>query len=85
MSRVRRSTVGARSLFYYLPLVGGAMSYEVLARKWRPLTFDDVVGQDHITRTLKKAVETDRELWSGNLLRVLDQVQAVAAELQGVA
>jgi DNA polymerase-3 subunit gamma/tau len=36
------------------------MSYEVLARKWRPLKFDEVVGQDHITRTLKKAVETDR-------------------------
>ena len=36
------------------------MSYEVLARKYRPLTFDDVVGQDHITRTLKRAVETDR-------------------------
>jgi DNA polymerase-3 subunit gamma/tau len=36
------------------------MSYEVLARKWRPLVFDDVVGQEHITRTLKKAVETDR-------------------------
>jgi DNA polymerase-3 subunit gamma/tau len=36
------------------------MSYEVLARKWRPLTFDDVVGQDHITNTLKKAVETGR-------------------------
>jgi DNA polymerase-3 subunit gamma/tau len=36
------------------------MSYEVLARKWRPLTFDDVVGQDHITRTLKKAVSTGR-------------------------
>jgi DNA polymerase-3 subunit gamma/tau len=36
------------------------MSYEVLARKWRPLTFDDLVGQDHITRTLKKAVETER-------------------------
>jgi DNA polymerase-3 subunit gamma/tau len=36
------------------------MSYEVLARKWRPLTFDDVVGQDHITRTLKKAVEAGR-------------------------
>lgn len=36
------------------------MSYEVLARKWRPLTFDDVVGQSHITRTLKKAVETGR-------------------------
>ncbi|HEX6790781.1 MAG TPA: DNA polymerase III subunit gamma/tau, partial [Candidatus Krumholzibacteria bacterium] len=36
------------------------MSYEVLARKWRPLTFDDVVGQEHISRTLKKAVETNR-------------------------
>jgi DNA polymerase-3 subunit gamma/tau len=36
------------------------MSYEVLARKWRPLTFDDVVGQEHISRTLKMAVESNR-------------------------
>lgn len=36
------------------------MSYEVLARKWRPQTFDEVVGQDHITRTLKKAVDSGR-------------------------
>jgi DNA polymerase-3 subunit gamma/tau len=36
------------------------MSYEVLARKWRPLTFEDVVGQEHISRTLEKAVETNR-------------------------
>ncbi len=36
------------------------MSYEVLARKWRPLIFDDVVGQEHVTQTLKKAVETGR-------------------------
>lgn len=36
------------------------MNYEVLARKWRPQTFDEVVGQDHITRTLKKAVESGR-------------------------
>jgi DNA polymerase-3 subunit gamma/tau len=36
------------------------MSYEVLARKWRPQTFDEVIGQDHITRTLKKAVEAGR-------------------------
>jgi DNA polymerase-3 subunit gamma/tau len=36
------------------------MSYEVLARKWRPLSFDDIVGQDHISRTLQKAVETGR-------------------------
>jgi len=36
------------------------MSYLVLARKWRPLTFDDVVGQEHITRTLRKAIEMNR-------------------------
>jgi DNA polymerase-3 subunit gamma/tau len=36
------------------------MSYEVLARKWRPLSFDDVVGQEHISRTLQKGVETAR-------------------------
>jgi DNA polymerase III subunit gamma/tau len=36
------------------------MSYIVFARKWRPMTFEDVVGQDHITETLKKAIEKDR-------------------------
>ncbi len=36
------------------------MSYEVLARKWRPQTFDEIIGQDHITRTLKRAVESSR-------------------------
>lgn len=36
------------------------MSYLVFARKWRPLTFDDVVGQEHITQTLKKAIEKER-------------------------
>ncbi len=36
------------------------MAYEVLARKWRPKTFDDVVGQDHVTRTLANAIEQDR-------------------------
>ena len=36
------------------------MSYEVLARKWRPQQFDQVVGQDHVTLTLKNAIETDR-------------------------
>jgi len=34
--------------------------YTVTARKWRPLTFDDVVGQDHITRTLKNSLKTGR-------------------------
>ena len=36
------------------------MSYVVFARKWRPLTFDAVVGQEHVTDTLKKAIEKDR-------------------------
>lgn len=36
------------------------MSYEVLARKWRPQQFDDVVGQDHVTRTLKNALTSNR-------------------------
>ncbi len=34
--------------------------YQALYRKWRPLTFDDVVGQSHITDTLKRQVDTSR-------------------------
>lgn len=34
--------------------------YQALYRKWRPKTFDDVVGQEHITETLKKQVMNDR-------------------------
>ncbi|MDY6790142.1 MAG: DNA polymerase III subunit gamma/tau [Thermodesulfobacteriota bacterium] len=36
------------------------MSYLVLARKYRPQTFEEVVGQDHITRTLANAISSDR-------------------------
>jgi DNA polymerase-3 subunit gamma/tau len=36
------------------------VSYEVFARKYRPQTFDDIVGQNHVTRTLKNAVEQNR-------------------------
>jgi DNA polymerase III subunit gamma/tau len=36
------------------------MSYTVLARRYRSSTFDDLVGQDHISRTLKRAIESDR-------------------------
>jgi DNA polymerase-3 subunit gamma/tau len=35
-------------------------SYQVIARKWRPQTFDDVVGQDHLVRTLKNAITRHR-------------------------
>lgn len=34
--------------------------YLVLARKWRPQAFESVVGQDHITRTLKNAISSGR-------------------------
>src|SRR5690554_131613 len=36
------------------------MSYVVLARKWRPEHFEEVVGQGHVARTLKNAIEQDR-------------------------
>ena len=36
------------------------MSYLVLARKHRPQIFDEVVGQEHITGLLKKALKADR-------------------------
>ena len=36
------------------------MSYVVLARKWRPQTFEDIAGQGHITRTLRNAIRSNR-------------------------
>ena len=36
------------------------MSYLVLARKWRPQTFEEVVGQEHVTRTLRNAIQSGR-------------------------
>ena len=36
------------------------MAYKVLSLKWRPQSFQDVVGQDHITQTLVNAFELDR-------------------------
>ena len=35
-------------------------NYQVIARKWRPQTFDDLVGQDHVVRTLKNAITRNR-------------------------
>ena len=35
-------------------------AYQVIARKWRPQTFDDVVGQDHVVRTLRNAIARGR-------------------------
>ncbi len=36
------------------------MSYQVIARKWRPQTFEEVTGQEVITHTLRNAIEHDR-------------------------
>jgi len=36
------------------------MSYLVLARKWRPRSFDDLVGQEHVSRTLANAIAQGR-------------------------
>jgi DNA polymerase-3 subunit gamma/tau len=36
------------------------MSYLVLARKWRPRTFDELVGQDHVRRALVNALDSGR-------------------------
>ena len=35
-------------------------AYQVIARKWRPQTFQDVVGQDHVVRTLRNAIGRNR-------------------------
>lgn len=36
------------------------MDYKVISLKYRPQTFDDVIGQDHITKTIKNAIEKDK-------------------------
>jgi DNA polymerase-3 subunit gamma/tau len=36
------------------------MAYQVLARKWRPQKFEDVLGQQAVTRTLKNALKSKR-------------------------
>src|SRR5213080_4091799 len=36
------------------------MSYQVIARKWRPQTFQDLVGQQHVTETLKNSIVNKR-------------------------
>jgi DNA polymerase III subunit gamma/tau len=36
------------------------MTYQVIARKWRPQTFADLVGQSHVTETLRNAIKNDR-------------------------
>lgn len=41
-------------------MTGVSESYQVFARKYRPRTFDDVLGQDHVVRTLRNAIAQER-------------------------
>ncbi|HVU04754.1 MAG TPA: DNA polymerase III subunit gamma/tau [Polyangiaceae bacterium] len=40
--------------------MGSGMSYVVLARKWRPMSFEDLVGQGHVSQTLGNAIKAGR-------------------------
>ncbi len=40
--------------------MGGSMAYQALYRKWRPTTFEDVKGQDHIVTALKNQIKMNR-------------------------
>src|SRR6185295_18933812 len=51
----RRYRRASRSATRTLP-----MSYVVLARKWRPMRFEDLIGQEHVARTLSNAIATGR-------------------------
>jgi replication-associated recombination protein RarA len=39
---------------------GVIMTYRVLARKWRPQTWDELIAQEHVTATLKNAIQHNR-------------------------
>ena len=41
-------------------VLGILMTYQVLARKWRPQRFSELVGQEHVTKTLKNAIKRQR-------------------------
>jgi DNA polymerase-3 subunit gamma/tau len=43
-----------------IPDAGGPASYQVLARRLRPQAFEEIVGQEHVTRTLASAIANDR-------------------------
>ena len=41
-------------------LWGGVLAYQVIARKWRPNSFNELVGQSHVSQTLLNALKSDR-------------------------
>ncbi len=57
---IEGSRKGAQPVILSFLNVGYIMSYLVLARKYRPMFFEDVVGQEHATLTLQHAIEQNR-------------------------
>ncbi len=55
MRTLKNKGNNALNLFYE-----GCMSYQVLARKWRPKNFEEIVGQEHVVRALKNALTQNR-------------------------
>jgi DNA polymerase III subunit gamma/tau len=53
------------------PLVASTSPYRVLARKYRPQTFTDLIGQEAMVRTLKNAFESDRIPQAWTTARIL--------------
>ncbi len=49
-----------RTAYYHSVRFQSRMSYQVLARKWRPRSFDEMVGQQHVVRALSNALDRDQ-------------------------
>ena len=58
------------------------MAYVVFARKYRPQSFDDMVGQEAITRTVSQAIAQDRVAWLSNEL--VNSLQTSLAALMAI-
>lgn len=52
--------LGAHAPAFVSHTLGSSMSYQVLARKWRPATFDQMVGQSHVLHALTNALSQQR-------------------------
>ena len=59
-SRVPRSTRSSSSRVEWVDLTKYSMTYKVIARKYRPQTFSEIVGQQHVTKTLANAINSNR-------------------------
>ena len=50
------------------------MAYKVLSLKWRPTSFDQVIGQEHITISLSNAIKLNRTKFKQQLTTKLEDV-----------